>query len=194
MKLDKAAKDSFKNILDVLLWGSIGALVVVGLFSSIFTFTPYKLVNVHGPSMEPTFSNGDLLILKQTDEIKRNQIAVFNLPEYWADSVASSTGQNLIKRVVAKPGDRLTFNGTKVLIESPEHEKYELVEPKIVKCDLPIGESIEVPPGTHFLAGDNRVQSFDSMEAWCSGLNPFIPDETLIINGDLSQRINWFNF
>lgn len=144
--------------------------------------------------MEPTFTNGDLLVLKQTDEIKRNQIAVFALPKDWSSSVADTTGQNLIKRVVAKPGDQLTFNGTKVLIQSPENEKYELIEPKIVRCNLPVGSTVEVPPGTHFLAGDNRVQSFDSMEAWCNGLNPFVSDETLIINGDVSQRIHWFNF
>lgn len=194
MSLDKAAKDSFRNILDVLLWGAIGALVIVSVFFFIFKFTPYKLVNVHGPSMEPTFSNGDLIVLKETDQIERDQIAVFDLPEEWANSVAESTDSKLIKRVTAVYGDVLTFRGNRVTIKSVTGNTYELVEPKIVNCQLPIGATLELPKGTYFLTGDNRVQSFDSMEAWCNGLNPVIGKESITINGALDKRIQGLPF
>lgn len=194
MSLDKAAKDSFRNILDVLLGGAIGALVIVSIFFFIFKFTPYKLVNVHGPSMEPTFSNGDLIVLKETDQIERDHIAVFDLPEEWANSVAESTSSKLIKRVTAVYGDVLTFRGNRVTIKSVTGNTYELVEPKIVNCQLPIGSTLEVPKGTYFATGDNRVQSFDSMEAWCNGLHPFIAKESITINGALAKRFQGLPF
>lgn len=191
MAMDKAAKESVRSIMDVLLWGAIGAFVIALGFFVFFKVTPYKLVNVHGPSMEPTLTNGDLIVLETTDEVERDQIAVFSLPQSWASTVLESTESNLIKRVVGLPGDRISFEGDTVEIESGS-ETFSLVEPKIIGCPLEIGTEITVPQGSYFLAGDNRVQSFDSMAAWCDGLDPFIPADTIGIHGELKLQLGLF--
>lgn len=191
--MDKAAKDSIRSLVDVLFWGALGALVIAIAFFGFFKVTPYKLVSVHGPSMEPMLSDGDLIVLETTDGIKRDQIAVFGLPAQWASTVLESTESNLIKRVVGLPGDLITFQGDTVEIQS-SGETFNLTEPRIVSCGLDVGEEIEVPANSYFLAGDNRVQSFDSMAAWCDGLNPFIPEDTIGINGELKLQFGWFRF
>lgn len=191
--MDRAAKESVRSVMDVLFWGALGAFFVALVFFGFFRFTPYKLVNVHGPSMQPTLTDGDLIVLKTTDEIKRNQIAVFDLPDEWAQTVAQNTESNLIKRVVGLPGDRITFEGTTVRIESPSGKVHKLVEPKLTGCSLDAGEEVTVPQGKYFLAGDNRIQSFDSMAAWCDGLNPMIPKDTIGINGSLQYRFGLFS-
>ena len=143
--------------------------------------------------MEPTLSNGDLIVLETTPKIDRDQIAVFGLPDAWASTVLESTEANLIKRVVGLPGDRITFKGDTVEIESGG-KTFSLVEPKIIGCPLEVGQQIQVPVGSYFLAGDNRVQSFDSMAAWCDGLNPFIPEDTIGIHGELKLQLGLFKF
>ena len=156
-----------------------------------FKFTPYKLVNIHGPSMEPTLSNGDLIVLKTTDDILRDQIAVFSLPDSWATEVLEPARSSLIKRVVGLPGDSIIFNGDSVKISS-QSETYSLVEPKIIGCPLKLGDRLTVPEDSYFLAGDNRVQSFDSMSAWCAGLDPFVSKDTIGINGELKLQLGIF--
>lgn len=192
--MDRAAKDSVKSIADVLLWGAIGAFVLALIFFSFFRFSPYRLVNVHGPSMQPTLTDGDLIVLKTTPKIERDQIAVFDLPKGWADAVSKSTESNLIKRVVGLPGDHLSYDGNQVNIEAASGKSYTLREPKLSGCRLPSGSELTVPQGEYFLAGDNRIQSFDSMAAWCQGLDPLIPKDTIGINGQLQTRIGLFSF
>lgn len=193
MGMDKAAKESVRSFMDVLFWGVAGAFVIALAFFLFFKVTPYKLVNVHGPSMEPTLSSGDLIVLEETEKIERDQIAVFDLPQSWASTVLESTESNLIKRVVGLPGDRISFEGDTVEIESGG-ETFSLREPKIVQCPLEVGTEITVPAGSYFLAGDNRVQSFDSMAAWCDGLDPFIPADTIGIHGELKLQFGLFRF
>jgi len=190
MAMDKAAKESLKSFADVLFWGAAGAFLIILVLFIFLRVSPYSLVNVHGPSMEPTLSSGDLIVLHSTDKIERDQIAVFSLPEEWKAEVSESTEANLIKRVVGLPGDRITFQGDEVTVES-DSESFSLNEPKILACGVPVGTELTVPQGSYFLAGDNRVQSFDSMAAWCAGLTPFVPEDTIEINGGLSMRLGW---
>jgi len=192
--MDRAAKDSVKSIADVLLWVAIGAFVAALIFLIFFRFSPYRLVNVHGPSMQPTLTDGDLIVLKTTPKIERDQIAVFDLPDEWANAVSKSTESNLIKRVVGLPGDRLSYDGNQVNIQSENGKSYILREPKLSGCRLPSGSELTVPKGEYFLAGDNRIQSFDSMAAWCQGLDPLIQKDTIGINGELQTRIGLFSF
>jgi len=192
--MDRAAKDSIRGLVDVLFWGAAVALIVALAFFGFFRLSPYKMISVHGPSMQPTLTDGDLIILRTTHEIKRNQIAVFDLPKQWADAVAKNTEANLIKRVVGLPGDELNYNGSEVTISSKDGKTHTLKEPKLSGCELTPGSSLTVPKGKYFLAGDNRIQSFDSMAAWCSGLDPLVSEGTIGINGSLQQRFSLFSF
>lgn len=191
MAMDKAAKDSLRNFVDVLFWGAAGALIVAIVFLAFFRVSPYRMISVHGPSMEPTLSSGDLIVLKKTDAIERDQIAVFSLPEEWKNAVAENTDSNLIKRVVGLPGDTVTFVGDEKVTVTGNGSSAELREPKILGCDLPVGTEVTIPDGSYFLAGDNRVQSFDSMAAWCDGLDPLVKGDTIATSGAMKLQLGW---
>jgi len=187
--MDRAAKDSLRGFVDVLFWGALAALIIAVVFLGFFRLSPYRMISVHGPSMEPTLSSGDLIVIHTKDKIERDQIGVFTLPEEWKQAVAETTDANLIKRVVGVPGDRIVFSGNERVTVETGDSSFELREPKILGCNLQVGDSITVTDGNYFLAGDNRVQSFDSMAAWCDGLNPLVPEDTIGTNGPISLKL-----
>lgn len=188
--MDKAAKDTLKKSTDVVFWIMAVVFILAVAFFLFFRFGPYRLINVHGPSMQPTLYDGDLIVVGGDGSIARDQIAVFSLPDQWKGAVQDNTGTNLIKRVVGLPGDTLSFQGDKIVIDSGT-ESFEIVEPKILQCPLPLGEEIVVPEGSYFLAGDNRVQSFDSSSAWCRGLDPMVSEDSISVHGELKLRLGW---
>lgn len=188
--MDRAAKDALKKSTDVVFWIVAAVFVLAVAFFLFFRFGPYRLISVHGPSMQPTLYDGDLIVIGGDEPIERDQITVFSLPDGWREEVQDNTGTSLIKRVVGLPGDTITFQGDRIAIDSGT-ENFEIVEPKILQCPLPLGEEIVVPEGSYFLAGDNRVQSFDSSSAWCRGLNPMVPEDSISVHGELKLRLGW---
>jgi len=119
-----------------------------------------KPVVVKGKSMEPTYSEGDWLLLNKVafifDQPKRDDFIVFtaeNELNYKADC---------IKRVVAIPGDRVHLNKGKLYINNELiEESYISAErdPEYVDHDILINR---VPEGSYFVLGDNREYSLDS--------------------------------
>ena len=65
-----------------------------------------------------------------------------------------------IKRVVAGPGDRVAFRQGLVIRNGPAVAEPYARRCTDRQCELPT--AITVPPGTWFLAGDNRGESDDS--------------------------------
>lgn len=77
-------------------------------------------VKVSGDSMEPTFSEGDIIVIKKDVEINIGEIGVFFLDEY--------TGDGVVKRLKYKNG--------KHVLESDNHsyDDIEIESTKIVTC------------------------------------------------------------
>lgn len=131
-------------------------LVAVSLMLVIrmFLFAPYK---VHGESMYPTFEGEELLIVNMW---------IYHLsdPEY-GDIVVFHTKEqrDFIKRVIGKPGDRISVEGGQVIRNGePLTEHYikkNLFEGPRVQKTMP--EKV-VPEGHLFVLGDNRGNSRDS--------------------------------
>jgi signal peptidase I len=119
---------------------------------------PHK---VSGSSMFPNFKNGDYIITdkityKVTDP-KRGDIVVFKNPK--------DETQDFIKRVLAKPGDRIKVEGGKIVLNGTT-----LDEPYLNNVTTNPGgflrEGVEftVEPGHYMTIGDNRPASSDSRE------------------------------
>jgi len=115
-------------------------------------------ITIASPSMEPTLRVGTLLILDKWTLSgrgpRRGDIISFRSPVGTED---------LVKRVVAVPGETVELRRKKVFVEGRE-----LVEPYAVHSRP--DESLEgddlapliVPDGCYFVLGDNRDESKDS--------------------------------
>lgn len=152
----------------------ISALALAFLLVT-FVFHSYQ---VDGPSMEPTLQNEDRLIVWKVPRTiaritgndyipNRGDVIVFT------ESGLSGYGQSqdkkqLIKRVVALPGERVVIKDGKLIVYNKEN-------PNGFQPDrtLPYGSAIgvtnkgvedeyQVKEGQVFVAGDNREESLDS--------------------------------
>lgn len=135
-------------IRDILI-----ALVIVVAITMVI-----KPTIVKESSMQPTlYENNYLLINKQAyrfGEEKRGDIIVFE------SELEDDNGNKklLIKRIIGLPGDTITIQNGKVILNGTElHEDYTLED------ETP-GELIDykVPEGKLFVMGDNRRVSIDS--------------------------------
>lgn len=140
---------SFFEVLETVAIAVVAVVVV-----RTFVVQPFV---VSGASMEPTFSNGNYLLV---DELtyrfrvpERGEVVVFRYP--------GDPSVFYIKRIIGLPGDRVTLaqntitvyeNGTKLALR----EKYLDGHPTLGAFD------ITVPQGEYFVMGDNRNFSYDS--------------------------------
>lgn len=108
---------------------------------------------VRGSSMEPSLHDGQRLLVSKFvyrfRPPRRGDIIVFRSPV---------SRDDLIKRVIGTPGERVEVAAGRVLVDGKE-----LREPYILRRDFAssLGPQ-EVPPGKLFVLGDNRPNSEDS--------------------------------
>lgn len=108
-------------------------------------------------SMVPTIKPGDRLFIEKItyrfQGLERGEVIVFKPP------VQSGLKDDLIKRLIALPGDTVEVkNGKLYLNDVPQDEPY-LAEP--IQYTY---KKITVPPDKIFVMGDNRNRSYDSHE------------------------------
>jgi signal peptidase I len=103
--------------------------------------------------MEPSVSQGDRLLTWSWGEVARGDIVVFDKPPDFLGST-----EHLIKRVVALPGEAVSFEGGLVHVDGQP-----LDEPYLAPgSSETVGESVMVPAGHIYVLGDNRTASADS--------------------------------
>ena len=146
-------------------------LVVVLALGAALLVRVYVLQQfyISGPSMETTlFGNNRVLVNKLSyrfSSISRGDVVVF-------DRVTTSDGtvshDDLIKRVIALPGDTIEIKNCIVIINSkPTVEPYldkdvlGLLDP-VNRCRVANMPVQTVPDKKIFVMGDNRSESFDS--------------------------------
>lgn len=127
-------------------------------------------------SMKPTLQRGDHILVSKFSyglrlpfmrevlfsyaEPKRGDVVVFTRPDE-VGTLEDESAINIIKRVVALPGERIAVRNRMLYIDGVPHpEEYARWE----ENGIPEGEFDEalVPPGHVFLLGDNRDHSKDS--------------------------------
>ena len=153
----------------------------IALPAAYWLFAPEDRVYSYGPSMDPTLRGvdevevdfeaydrarpraGDIIALQGPPESQIERCA--ERPPWGSPCGAppsSYTGEFLIKRVVAGPGDRLAIAGDGRAILNGR----QLAEPYVRPCDgadrCGLPRPIRIPAGHVYVLGDNRPLSLDS--------------------------------
>jgi signal peptidase I len=148
------------------------AIVVVGAVAVALIIKTFLLqaFYIPSPSMEPTLKVGDRVLVNKLSykvhDIHRGDIVVFKRPP----NAPSGDINDLIKRVVALPGETVEAHDGKVFVDGKQLDEPYLPEGTLTPNFAPK----EVPPKQVFVLGDNRQNSEAS--------NIFGPiDESLIV-------------
>jgi signal peptidase I len=140
----------------------LGALVVLAFLSGLLVATKMSGYWIPSAAMSPTLQPGDrVLVSKRADrgsDVARGDIVVFPDP--------GGTALKVVKRVVGLPGETVSFDGGRLLIDgSPVDEPYlatgtttEVAGPN----PCPASDPCAVPAGQVWVMGDNRSNSKDS--------------------------------
>ena len=133
-----------KQIIEILLASFLA--IFLAAFIRIFFFDTYIITN---KSMEPTFIEGDQIILLKKNFIINNinnfDVIVFNI-----------NGTNLVKRVIGKKGDKVEIKNGYLYLNDKllEHKYY------IFSNDYNVSYTIK--NDEYFVLGDNIKASIDS--------------------------------
>ncbi|MCY3578630.1 MAG: signal peptidase I [bacterium] len=141
-----------------------GALVLALVLRSVL----FQAYYIRFTSMEPTLSNGDRVLVNKLGydlhDVNRGDLVVFERPP----GVSGRQEDDLIKRVIALPGEVIGFVEGDVYINGRRlHEPY-LQSTGITTGNMPSGCAAIVEggcligAGDVFVMGDNRANSTDS--------------------------------
>lgn len=132
------------------LRGTVYVLTIVAAVAVLIATLVLPVLQIEGTSMEPTLTNGDIVLLTKTAKFDRGELCGFT----WNNKL-------LIKRVIGLPGDwiEIDTDGTIYVNGEPLDEPY--VQNKAMgECDLEF--PFQVPPEQYFVVGDMRESSIDS--------------------------------
>jgi signal peptidase I len=132
------------------LRGTVYVLTIVAAIAVLISTLILPVLQIEGTSMEPTLSNGDIVLLAKTSNFKRGELCGFT----WNNKL-------LIKRVIGLPGDWLEIDsdGTIYLNGDKLDEPY-VQQKALGECDLEF--PFQVPQEQYFVIGDMRESSIDS--------------------------------
>jgi signal peptidase I len=166
---------------------------VIALFLTAFVFQSYQ---VDGPSMETTLHNNDRLIVWKIPKTWARVTGSVYIPNrgdvvIFTDRALANFGQDpdkqLIKRVIALPGERVTITDGIVTVYNNEHPRGFQPDTTLpysettVIPETPGDVDTKVPENQVFVLGDNRPNSLDSGE--------FGPIDAHNIVGKLVMRV-----
>ncbi len=117
--------------------------------------------NVDGPSMEPTLHNGELILVDKWTYLfrppDRGDVIVFVAPP--------NPSEDYVKRIIGIPGDRITINDTKVIVDGVLlNETYVSPADQGNIFNYKNINNMLVPQGMYFVLGDDRLRSSDSRD------------------------------
>lgn len=156
--LERTSKYKFEIVLSLFILSIL----------SFLTFN-YSILYVNGDSMQPTYFDKDIVVVKKTKVPKKNDLIVFELPKSWGPG-----SKKLIKRVFALENDKIIL----------DHPIVELNDTKFdfsnKKCASKEFQEVELKSGEYFVVGDNIENSNDSYFQFCEGNNDFIVHESKV--------------
>ena len=146
------------------LRGTVYVLTIVAAVAVLVATLILPVLQIEGTSMEPTLSNGDIVLLTKTSHFDRGELCGFT----WNNKL-------LIKRVIGLPGDLIEIDtdGT-IYINGDEIDEPYVESKAFGECDLEF--PFQVPQEQYFVVGDMRENSIDSRNS----LIGCIPKEQIV--------------
>jgi signal peptidase I len=143
-------RERYRRRFRRLLRSTLNALIVVAAVAALVATLVLPVLQIAGTSMEPSLSEGDIVLLVKTNDLKTGDLCAF----YYSNKV-------LIKRIIATPGDYIWIesDGTVVLNGTALDEPY-ITEKSLGECDVKF--PYQVPENSYFVMGDQRKTSIDS--------------------------------
>lgn len=162
----EASNRSLIEWIESIAWEVVAVML-------LFTFVG-RVVQVDGPSMQPTLYNGEKLIITSLPYAPHNGDIIVT-------DAHNPHGQVLIKRVIGCPGDTIDIDFDAGIVYrngEPLSEPYTAAPTFLEEgTDLPL----TVPAGRIFIMGDNRNDSLDSRS----------PEVGLVDVRDVMGRVLW---
>lgn len=138
---------------ELLKYAAIAIIIVIPF--RIFIAQPYI---VDGSSMDPTFKDGDYLIVDQLSkrfkEPDRESVLIIRYPR--------DPSRFFIKRLIAFPGETVEIKNGQVIIFSNQYPKGLSLDSSYVVFEKIEDFSTTLKEGEYFVMGDNRAGSSDS--------------------------------
>lgn len=140
-------------------WLELGKLVIL----SIVIVIPFRLYIaqpfiVDGASMDPTFKNGQYLIVDELsyhfNDPDRGSVLIFRYPR--------DPSKYFIKRVIGLPGETVVINEGIVTIKNIENPDGTVLDEPYIKFTKQDNLEFTLKEDEFFVMGDNRLASADS--------------------------------
>jgi len=129
---------------------TLGILTVVAAAAVLLSTFLFPVIQVTGDSMEPTLTDGDVLVLLNTNSYSGGQLCCVA----WQNKL-------LIKRVIALSGDQVDIDQSgNVTVNGQALDEPYVTEKSLGECDIEF--PYQVPEGKVFVMGDRRASSIDS--------------------------------
>lgn len=148
------------KVIFLAVWEILEIVVVAALAVFIVrTFLAQPFL-VSGASMEPSFFNGDYLLIDEISyhlrEPERGEVAVFKYPR--------DPKIDYIKRIIGLPGEKVAIENGNVKIFNTGHPEGFVLNESYLPENLKTLGNGEVSLGEkeYFVMGDNRNYSYDS--------------------------------
>lgn len=148
------SEEQRENTFTELLKFALVAVIIV-LPVRLFIAQPFI---VSGASMDPTFDNGQYLIVDELtyrfDTPERGDVVIFKYPK--------DPSQYFIKRVIGLPGETVRISTSNVSITKTDGDTVTLDESYVVNKGNGGNLTVTLKDGEYFVMGDNRPESSDS--------------------------------
>lgn len=143
-------REKYKQRYKRMLKSTVYALIVVAAAAVLIATLVLPVVQIAGTSMEPTLTEGDIVVLVKTADPDRGDLCAF-----------SYSNKILIKRVIGLPGDCIEIDGDgNVYVNGTYIDEPYVTEKALGECDIEF--PFQVPENQFFMLGDRRETSVDS--------------------------------
>lgn len=152
------------------LYIKFGLIFGIPILSIILVLSAFRLYHISGSSMDPTFHDGQRIILQKWPKTWADLRGKTYIPNRY-DSVVidlPDEKEHIIKRVLALPGERIIINNNNVIVFTQQYPEGHKVDDEAPSSVIQSGEltdgNVDVTLGEDeiFVLGDNRTASEDS--------------------------------